>query len=169
MEARPKIKINLTQYDKLLEIGGIIILVIMWTLSAFNYYHSTDTVPIHFNLSGQPDGYGSKVTLLLLPIIPTVIYFGMTQLNKYPHIFNYMTKITEENAKHQYTIATRMIRILKVSVVLIFTIDILSALLMTFGVVDGLGQWSFPVTILILAVPTTYLIIQSLKKKGKVV
>ncbi|MBK9486965.1 MAG: DUF1648 domain-containing protein [Chitinophagaceae bacterium] len=169
MEARPKIKINLTQFDKVLEIGGIILLVIMWTLAAFNYYQSSDTVPIHFNLSGQPDGYGSKMTHLLLPIIPTLIYFGLMQLNKYPHIFNYMTKITEENAKRQYTIATRMIRILKISLVLIFTIDILSALLMTFGVVNGLGAWSFPVTILILAVPTLYLIFQSLNKKEKVV
>ena len=169
MEARPKMKINLTHLDKVLEISGIILLIIMWTLAAFNYYQSLETVPIHFNLSGQPDSYGSKVTLLLLPIIPTVIYFGMTQLNKYPHIFNYMTKITEENAKQQYTIATRMIRILKASVVLIFTIDILSALLMTFGMVDGLSAWSFPVTILILAVPTIYLIVQSLNKKEKVV
>ena len=169
MEARPKMKINLTHLDKVLEISGIILLIIMWTLAAFNCYQSLETVPIHFNLSGQPDSYGSKVTLLLLPIIPTVIYFGMTQLNKYPHIFNYMTKITEENAKQQYTIATRMIRILKASVVLIFTIDILSALLMTFGMVDGLSAWSFPVTILILAVPTIYLIVQSLNKKEKVV
>ena len=169
MEARPKIKINLTQFDKVLEIGGIMLLVIMWTLTAFNYYQSPDTIPIHFNLSGQPNGYGSKMTLLFLPLIPTAIYFGLTQLNKYPHIYNYMTKITEENAKRQYTIATRMIRILKFSIVLIFIIDILSTLLMTLGVADGLGAWSFPLTILILAVPTIYLIFQSLNKKEKVV
>lgn len=169
MEARPKIKINLTQFDKALEIGGIILIIIMWTLTAFNYYRSPDTVPIHFNLSGQPDGYGSKATLLFLPLIPTAIYFGLTQLNKYPHIFNYMTKITEGNAKRQYTIATRMIRILKFSIVLIFIIDILSTLLMTLGVVDGLGVWSFPLTILILAVPTIYLIFQSLNKNKKAV
>jgi uncharacterized membrane protein len=169
MGARPKIKIDLTQFDKVLEIGGIILLVIIWTLTAFSYYQSPDTVPIHFNLSGQPDGYGSKMTLLFLPIIPTAIYFGLTQLNKYPHIYNYMAKITEENAKRQYTIATRLIRILKKSIVLIFTIDILSALLITLGVVDGLGAWSFQLTILILAVPTTYLFFQSLNKKEKVV
>ncbi|MEJ7821670.1 MAG: DUF1648 domain-containing protein [Chitinophagaceae bacterium] len=150
MEARPKIKIILTQFDKLIEISGIILLLIIWTLTTFNYFQSPDTVPIHFNLSGQPDGYGSKATLLFIPIIPTIIYLGLTQLNKYPHIYNYMTKITEENAKRQYTIATRMIRILKFSIVLIFTIDILSTLLMTLGKFSGLGAWYLPLTILIL-------------------
>lgn len=169
MEARPIIKIDLNRFDKVLEIGGIILLVIMWTLSAFNYYQSPDIVPIHFNLSGQPDAYGGKATLLFLPIIPTAIYLGLTQLNKYPHIYNYLTKITGENAKRQYIIATRMIRILKFSIVMIFVIDIFSTLLMTLGVVDGLGAWSFPLTILILAIPTLYLIFQSFNKKRKVV
>lgn len=169
MAARPKIKINLTQFDKVLEIGGIIFLIIMWILTTYNYFLSPHTVPIHFNLSGQPDGYGSKETLLLIPIIPTIIYLGLTQLNKFPHIYNYTTKITAENAKRQYTIATRMIRILKVSIVLIFTIDILSVLLMTLGMSVGLGAWFLPVTILILAVPTIYAIIQSQNKNKKAV
>ena len=169
MEARPKIKIAPTQFDKVLEIGGIILLVIIWVLTVFNYYQSPDTVAIHFNLSGQTDGYGNKLTLLFLPIIPTAIYFGLTELNKYPHIFNYMTKITDDNAKKQYTVATRMIRILKFSVVLIFLIDVLSTLLITLGIFRGLGTWFFPLSMLILAVPTVYVIFQLLNKKGKVV
>ena len=166
MEARPKIKINLTKFDKVLEIGGIVLLVIMWVLTILNYFISPDTVPIHFNLSGQPDGYGNKMTLLILPIIPTIIYLGLTQLNKYPHIFNYITKVTEENAKSQYTISTRLIRILKVAIVLIFTIDMLSTYLMTLGIFNGLGAWFLPLTILLLAVPTVYSIVQSLNNKN---
>ncbi len=73
MEARPKIKISLTQFDKVLEIAGIISLIIMWALTLLNYFKSPDTVPIHFNLSGEPNGYGSKLTILFLPIIPTII------------------------------------------------------------------------------------------------
>lgn len=165
MDARPKIKISLNHIDKLLETVGIILLVIIWTLNVFNYFKSPDVVPIHFNLSGQPDDYGSKVILLMIPIIPTVIYLGLTKLNKYPHIYNYITTITAENAKRHYTIATRMIRILKVSIALIFTIDILSTLLITLGIFNGLGAWFLPLTIFILAVPTTYAILQSKNKK----
>ncbi len=169
MEVRPKIKIDLTHFDKLLEISGISLLIILWILTAYNYFQSPDTVAIHFNLSGKPDGYGSKETLLLIPIIPTIIYLGLTKLNKYPHIYNYTTKITAENAKRQYTIATRMIRILKVSVVLIFTIVILSTLLITAERFNGLGIWFLPFIISILIVPSIYAIIQSQKKIKKTV
>ena len=164
MEARPKIKIALTQSDKIFEIGGIVLLAIMWALALINYFQSPETVAIHFDFSGHPDGYGNKLTNFLLTLIATIIYLGLTQLNKYPHFFNYMTKLTEENAARQYTGATKMIRILKISIVLIFTIEILSALLMTLGIFNGIGIWSLPLTILILAVPVIYAISQSLNK-----
>src|SRR5690349_21517945 len=114
MNTRPRIKINLNRFDKRLEMAGLILLALMWGLAIINYLRSPETVPIHFDSSGNPNGYGSKLTLLFLPLIPTILYLGLTQLNKYPHVFNYMTQITAENAERQYTIATRMIRILKV-------------------------------------------------------
>jgi len=113
MKARHKIKKILTQFDRTLKIGGIILLTMVWALAILNYLKATGTAPIHFNLSGQPDGYGSKTTLLFIPIISTIIYLAFTQINKFPYIYNYTTNITEENAKRQYTIATKMVRILK--------------------------------------------------------
>ena len=153
MEARPKIKIDLTQFDKLLEIAGIVLIIIMWAVAIFSYLKSPETVAIHFDGAGKPNGYGDRITNLLLPIIPTFIYLGLTQLNKYPHLYNYMRKITAENALTQYTAATRMIRILKLSIVLIFIIDTFSALLITLKISAGLGIWSLLFTILLLAIP----------------
>lgn len=168
MEANPKIQIKLTVFDKGLEIGAIILLMIIWILAPFNYFISLDTVPIHFNLSGKPDGCGSKVAMLLLPVIPTIIYLVLTLLNEYPHFYNYITKITVKNAMRQYTIATRMIRILKLSVMFIFIIDSLCTLLITLGIVGGLGKWNIQFTILILAVPTIYAVFQLLNKNENV-
>ena len=164
MEAKPKIQINLTVFDNVLEIGAVIMLIIIWICTAFNYFLSPDTVAIHFDLSGKPNGYGSKVIILFLPIIPTVIYFVLTLLNKYPHIYNYMTKITTKNAKRQYSIASGIIRILKLSVVLIFTIDSLCTLLITLGLFKDFGKWYISFIILILAVPTIYAVFQLLNK-----
>lgn len=168
MEARPKIKINLSQFDKVLETIGIVLLFLMWAIALLHYFKSPGIVPIHFTLSGQPDGFGNKLILLLLPAIPTILYFGLTKLNKYPHIFNYPVTLTEENTKRQYTMATRLIRILKVSIVLIFTIDILSSFLVTLGIFKGLGLWFIPIAILLLAVPTVHLVIQSFRNNKKV-
>lgn len=168
MNTRPKIKIKLTRFDKVLEIGGLILLVIMWGFTIVNYFKSPETVPIHYDSSGNINGYGSKSTLLFLALIPTILFWGLTQLNKYPHVFNYITKITVDNAESQYTSATRMIRILKVSFVLMFTIETLSAFFTIIGITKGLGVWFLPLTIILLVLPIIFAIIQPFKKKNSV-
>ena len=57
---------------------------------------------------------------------------------------------------------------MKVSVVLIFCIDGLSTYLITIGILNGLGAWFIPMTILLLAVPTVYAIVQSLSNNKRV-
>jgi uncharacterized membrane protein len=154
METKPKIKLILSPLDHKLEWVGKIGLAIMWFLAAYAFFELPDTIPIHFNVSGKADSYGNKLTLLGLPVLATIIYLGLTQLNKYPHLFNYMTTITEDNAEKQYTIATRMLRLLKLAILVIFSLIILFTYLTTIGVADGLGGWFLPVTIALVVIPT---------------
>ena len=164
METRPKIKLTLSPFDKKLELASKLLFVVMWVLTFYIFFKSPTTIPTHFNVSGQADDFGNKLTLLILPILATVIYFGLTQLNKYPHIFNYMTKITADNAQKQYTIATRLLRFLKLAILLIFSLIILFTYLTTIGVTNGLGFWFLPVTVGLLLIPTIISIVQSFKK-----
>jgi len=80
-----------------------------------------DTVPTHFNLKGEIDGYGSKYTLLYPVVVSLVLYIGLTILNRYPNAFNYAVEITGENAQIQYRLATRLVRWLKWVVMLTFS------------------------------------------------
>jgi len=166
METRPKIKLTLSPLDNKLELTSKIFLFVMWALTIYTFLKLPTTIPIHFNASGQADNYGNRLTLLLLPILATIIYLGLTQLNKYPHIFNYMTKITAGNAKKQYTIATRMLRFLKLAILTIFSLVILFTYLTTIGLTNGLGFWFLPLTFGLLLIPTIISISQSLKKKN---
>ncbi|HQW14318.1 MAG TPA: DUF1648 domain-containing protein [Niabella sp.] len=157
-----------SRLDNKLELTSKIFLFILWGLTIYAFLKLPKTIPTHFNASGQADDYGNKLTLLILPIIATVIYFGLTKLNKYPHIFNYLTKITEDNAKKQYTIATRMLRFLKLAVLIIFSLIILFTYLTTIGVTNGLGFWFLPFTLVLFLLPTIIGITQSFKKKNNV-
>ena len=168
METRPKIKLVLTPLDNKLELISKVFLVVMWGLTVYTFLKLPAIIPIHFNASGQVDNHGNKQTLLILPILATIIYFVLTQLNKYPHIFNYMTKITEDNAQKQYTIATRMLRFLKLAILVIFSLIILFTYLTTIRVTNGLGIWFLPLTFGLLLVPTIIGISQSFKKKNNV-
>ena len=42
-----------------------------------------DRVPIHFGFDGKPDNWGSKRTLIMLPIVAVVFYLGLTLVGRY--------------------------------------------------------------------------------------
>ncbi|MEO8171779.1 MAG: DUF1648 domain-containing protein, partial [Sediminibacterium sp.] len=151
--------------DKILEQVGSILLFVMWSLSLYVFFKSPDIIPTHYNGSGTPDDYGNKATLLILPVVASVIYFGMTVLNKYPHIFNYMTPITADNALIQYTAAAKMLRVLKLVIVFVFTMIVLFTHLTTTGAANGLSIWFLPITFVLLLTPVIILIVNSLKAK----
>lgn len=168
VNTQPTIILILSPSDKILEAISKICLVFMWGLTFYSFIKMPTIIPIHFGASGKADHYGNKITLLLLPTIATIIYFGLTQLNKYPHLFNYLTKITKDNAHKQYSIATRLLRYLKLIILIIFSIAILSIYLTTIGVINGLGVWFLPVIFGLISIPTIFYIGQSFNKKNDV-
>ena len=160
METRPKINVSLSPLDKILESIGKLLIIIIWGLTLFVLFKLPTIIPTHFNASGKPDGFGNKLTILILPIIATLLYFGLTKLNQHPHTFNYINSITEDNAEKQYTIATRMLRILKISLLVIFSHIILFTYLTSSGVSNGLGVWFLPFTLCIILIPVIFYIIK---------
>ena len=168
MEQRPKIKLTLSTLDNTLELTSKLFLVFMWSLTLYIFIKLPTIIPIHFNALGKADNYGNKISLLILPLIATIIYFAITQLNKQPHILNYMTTITKENAQKEYTSATRFLRFLKLVILLIFSLIILFTYLTSSSVADGLGFWFLPITFGLLLIPTVISISQSFKKKNTV-
>ena len=121
---RPRIKIRLTALDYIIEVFSILAVLCAILLYIIYWIKAPEVVPIHYNIYGEVDSYGSKITLLFLPIITIIFYIGLTILNKYPHIFNFPTTITEQNALSLYRISTRMIRWLKLLFCLLFTYNI---------------------------------------------
>lgn len=117
---RPKIKIELTKSDKILEIIALLILICLWIYVIYNYNSLPDIINTHFNAQGKPDGSGEKQYIFGLPGIATFMYLLVTIASRYPHTFNYLEEITEENALEQYTKMTKLTRILKIILIGIF-------------------------------------------------
>ena len=165
MNKRPRIKLQLNQTDKILEIVGWISVVGIWALPLINYSILPEIIPIHFNGAGKANGFGNKTHIFILPIISTLLFIGLTILNKNPHVFNYPSQITKENAVHQYTNATRMMRVLKLVIVLLFGLIIFKTIENVNGNADGLGTWFLPFTIGLFISLTIYFLIISMKDK----
>ena len=166
MKNRPRIKLNLTFTDKLIEVSGWILLLGIWAFTLLSYSNLPETIAIHYNAVGEVNRFGEKSHLLILPIIGTILFVGMTILNKYPHIFNYPTIITEDNALDQYVNATQMIRILKLIIVFVFGLIIYSTISNGDCNSEGIGIWFLPLTITLFTLPTIYYLIRSMNIKS---
>jgi uncharacterized membrane protein len=165
MKQRPIIKLELTTTDKAIELLGWISIMAIWLLTIISYTNLPDIIPTHYNAEGDPDGFGGKRLILIEPFIATVIFFGMTILNKFPHTYNYLTEITTENALKHYTDATRLIGYLKLNVVIVFGLILLQTIRNANGQADGLGTWFTPMTICLLFIPIAYYLIKSSQAK----
>jgi uncharacterized membrane protein len=165
MIRKPKIELKLTTTDKVIEITGWFIILGIWILILYNYYKIPERIPIHYNIFGKADNFGGKANILILPIISTILFIGLTILNKFPHIFNYLETITKENAPSQYTNATRTIRILKLVIAIIFGLIVFQTLHNT-NTDNGLGIWFLPFMFGVIFIPLIYFLIKSAKTKN---
>lgn len=165
MRERPKIKLGLTKLDIFFEIIGWAFMLAVWILVIANYSNLPDVIPIHYNIAGEADGFGGKENLLILPLVATVLFIGMTILNRFPHIFNYPTIITEDNVLQQYTNMTRIIRYLKFVLVLIFGWIAFRAIQDATGYSEGLGNWFSVLISVAIFIPLVYFIVKSLRIK----
>jgi uncharacterized membrane protein len=161
MELRPKFIVKLTPADQVFEILGWIFISAIWIFTVINYASLPDTIPTHYNSEGQADGFGGKMTIWILPVLAIALFVALTQLNKFPHVFNYPTNITPDNAIVQYTHATRLIRYVKLIIVFIFGLITYRTIQTANGQAEGLGGWFLPLSMGLIFVPLVYFLIQS--------
>jgi uncharacterized membrane protein len=158
---RPKIKIELNKKDKIVEITCLMILLIFWIGTFAIYPQLPDKIPSHFNAEGQADDFSNRIHIFQLPIIATVIYIGMTLLNKHPHLYNYPAVVTADNARQLYTSATRLIRVLKLLVVVIFCGIALMSVKASLKGGNGLGGWFLPLAIAMMIIPNIFYLLKT--------
>jgi uncharacterized membrane protein len=166
MHSNPKIKPAKDTIDRVLEIASLVFLCLLWAFVVYSYNTLPETIPTHFNAVGEPDGYGEKSTLFILPVLATLIYFGMGWINQYPYKFNYTVVINEGNAASQYKLATRLLRVLKLVVLIVFIAIVLFTHLTISGKTAGIGSWFLPVAIALIMVPTLFSLYTGFKKKA---
>lgn len=163
--SRPKIKLRRSASDWLLDFVAFAFLVILIAIPVINYGSLPETIPVHFNASGQPDGYGGRGTLWLLPAIGLFMYIMMTIIEQFPQIYNYPVEITEENAERQYRNAGRLIRTLKTVILLVFSYLSFKTIETATGKASGLGKAFLPVFLLITFGVVIFYIVKSVNSR----
>jgi len=159
---RPILILEKSRTDKSIDILILITIVLTWILTIVNYNSLPEIIPIHQDLKGNIDNYGGKASIWFLPVISTLIIAGMRFINKFPHHFNYLVKITAGNARSQYTGATRMIRYFQWMVALVFLFIVYDVVHSAHSGSSFIGVWFVPVLFLTFLGP---LLISLLKRR----
>jgi uncharacterized membrane protein len=120
MENRPVIKLSRSRTETVLDVISLFVIVSMIAYVAYEWHDMPERIPMHFNGKGEIDGWGNKMSLIALPLIGVIIYVGLTLLSKVPHVYNYPSQITHQNARGQYQNARLLINSLKTVIVILF-------------------------------------------------
>lgn len=145
---KPRINPPLTKLDIFLEAIAIIGLIYMIVQIIVEFPNVESEVATHFNASGQPDSWGDKSTLLIIPVITIALYALLTIINRYPHLFNFPAEITEANAPRQYQIAKTLVIYLKAYTIGLFLYIQLMSINVTAENGGGLGKFFIVIVIL---------------------
>ena len=167
MNNRPKLKLPLTATDKVLEVTSCLLLATLWGFAIYSYQNSPDIVPIHFNGSGDVDGYGDKASIFGIAGVCTVLFIYLTYLTTKPHLFNYPTEITPDNALKQYTYAARLLRAFKVAIPLIFICIEYSSFEVATGDSNELGKGCILLIFALVYLPVLYFLAKASSASDK--
>lgn len=93
---------------------------------AFTYEALPDTVPTHFDFTGEADDWGHKSTIWVLLGVNVVMVALLAWLSTRPRWFNYVSDITGDNAQYLYREGERMMVWVNLAVVAVFYGAVLS-------------------------------------------
>jgi uncharacterized membrane protein len=109
----PRIK---TPYDWTIEILSIICLI----GSAYPMLRIgklPDVIPVHFNITGVADGWGSRWFIGIIPLCAIVMYLSCSFAERYPKMINYPVNIkklkSNEALKSIHQLGIRVVRYIK--------------------------------------------------------
>lgn len=106
-------KIKRKKFDIILNILCWIILASTMLCLIITWSKIPDTIPMHYDSAGNIDRLGSKLEILVLPIIILIVYTFITIIEKFPEAWNTGVKVTEENKERVYSTLLHLISTIK--------------------------------------------------------
>lgn len=106
--------------DKLLELVALLGLLACWVIPLSFYASLPDTIPTHFDISGQTNGYSTRAGIWGLPVLITFVYFVLTLAGKLPPNNNGIYPASERI----YRAIVRLLQLLKLEIAVLTAVTI---------------------------------------------
>jgi uncharacterized membrane protein YidH (DUF202 family) len=135
-----------------LEAGPLGALLAIFGVVSVDWKNLPDRVPRHFNWLGNPDGWGGKNGLLLLPLIALGIYILLTIASRYQKRINIPISV-DRDAPEVQSLLLGMSILLKTIVLYIFLYLAWANVNIAMGRRDSLGKPFVPACLAAVFVP----------------
>ena len=163
---RPVIQLDPTPGEQLLDWASLLGLVLTLAFLAASWGGLPERVPVHFGASGQPDGWGSRNTLWLFAVVPLVIHVGFGLLVRVPHIYNYPTRVTPENAERLYRQGRQLMYWLRAEMVWLFAFLCWGTVRVAQGRAQGLGDGFLYVALFVIYGTVIWFLVGMIRARG---
>ncbi|MGF9965109.1 DUF1648 domain-containing protein [Bacillus rhizoplanae] len=90
---------NLERWLNGLSLFGIAVMIIY---IGFIWPSLPHTIPTHFGINGEVDGFGGKGYIFIHPIVGFGLYILFHILSRFPQLFNYPPHVTEQQKQQLY-------------------------------------------------------------------
>ena len=161
---RPKLHIPRTKSEWIADIIGYVALAVMGFLLVLNWGKLPDEIPAHFGASGEVDRWGSKMELLILPVITILMHIFLSVIEKRPHTHNYPSRLNESNAEAFYTNSRQTVNYMKNIINVLFAYIVYTTVNISLGSAVKL-DWPFFAIIAILLLVIGWKMVKTMKIK----
>lgn len=161
---RPKLNLPNTKTEKYFDIIGFGVFIISNLFIFFQWNELPDRIPAHFNAVGEVDRWGSKMEILILPVIGILLLFLMSIFEKAPHMHNYPSRMNETNVRQFYLNSRKILNATKNTGLLLFSYINIECVQIALGKKDSISSWFLPVFLILIFLP----IVIGLYKQSKI-
>ncbi|MDX2136299.1 MAG: DUF1648 domain-containing protein [Saprospiraceae bacterium] len=162
---KPVIAIEPDMSDRLMDALAYGALSLLFLLPLSRFAELPETIPIHFNGSGEADGFGSRYLIWMFPVLGGLMFLVFTYMLWNPHKLNYSRPVTLENAEAIYQIGSRILRFLRLTISVLLAYLAFVVISTATGAQSGTGKWFLPVLLVGLYVPLGYWVFRLFRVK----
>lgn len=150
-------------FDFLISITGWLALIATWVLIAIYYNKLPDTVPVHFDSSGEPDRFGGRLSIFISPVVSTILFVLLTILGTSRLFLQFSSSGTGPGRQ---TLGARLMLYMKAMIAIIFFLATFQTIQVALNKISGLGSWFLPVILILVLIPLVDFIWKSVVAKS---
>lgn len=161
---KEQINIQLDTIDWIFEILGLFSILFLIFLPLFYFSSLPETIPTHFGWEGNPNDYGEKMMIWILPIIGVILYVSMIFLNQFIKTYYDPRAASIKEAEYQAMQSSKLIRILNSLISAAFAYITWISIQVALQQSEGLGGLFIPAFISLVFAVVIYFLFKLTKK-----